>query len=157
MLTASPALAAAVLAPGAAPAARAPVRVDEPAPGKATVVFYRKWSYAAGGLSFIVREGTAELGRLSPGSYFVATVEPGLHTYTVHSERHDNMQLQVDAGEIYYVRFELEIGVLLYQPSLTPAQEWQFIQESPKLHLSKPLAGAAATNAAAPAANAAAP
>ena len=85
----------------------------------------------------LLREDKAELGMLSAGSYFTAVVDPGLHTYTVHAERRNDMQIRVEAGETYYVRFELDIGVILYQPTLTPSEEWRFDQVSDKLSLSR--------------------
>ena len=119
-----------------------PVRIEEPPPGKALVVFYRRWSYSAAAVSYIVREGQVELGLLSVGSYFVVPVDPGLHTFTVHAERHSDMQLLAEAGEIYYVRFDLDIGVVLYQPDLTPSEQRLFDEVSAKLRLSAPLAAA---------------
>jgi hypothetical protein len=126
-----------------------PVRIDDPPPGKALIVFFRKSEYAGGAISYIVREGQTELGRLSAGSYFVAAVDPGLHTYATHAERRDDMQIQVEAGEIYYVCFELDVGIILYQPTLMPTEEWLFDEQSPRLRLSKPLS-IQATNAGAP-------
>lgn len=117
-----------------------PVQIPDPPQGKALIVFYRRWAYPAAVISYIVREGQTELGRLSVGSYFVATVDPGLHTYTVHAERHNNMQIVAEAGEIYYVRFELDVGVVLWQPDLTPSDQRLFDAESPRLHLSEPVA-----------------
>ena len=114
------------------------VRIDNPPPGKAAIVFYRRSIYAGGAISYMVREGKTDIGVLESGGYFVALVDPGWHTYTVHAERHSDMQIQVEDGEIYYVRFELDLGVVLYQPTLTPAQQWQFDQASPRLHRTEP-------------------
>jgi hypothetical protein len=127
-----------------AEATRAPVRIENPPPGKAIVVFYRTWLYPASAISYTVREGKQELGRLSPGTYFFITVEPGLHTYTTRAEKHDDMQIEVEADEIYYVRFELGTGWLLYQPGLTPAEQRTFDEVSAKLRRTEPLAPAEA-------------
>jgi hypothetical protein len=132
--------AGAIAIAGLAEAAPSPtVQIDDPPPGKAVIVFYRKWLYPAALDSYIVREGKTALGRLSAGTYFVSVADPGLHTYTVHSERHEGMQLVVEAGEIYYVRFELETGFILYQPTLVPAEQRQFDESSGHLRLSFPL------------------
>jgi len=124
-------------------AAGQPVQIGDPPPGRALIVFYRTWEYPAAALSYIVREGQTKLGMLSPGSYFIATVQPGLHTYAVRAERRDNMQIVAEADEVYYVRFELETGWLLYQPTLTPVEQRLFDQSSKSLKLSEPLASAA--------------
>jgi hypothetical protein len=146
-------LAAATAASGLAPAAWAegqPVQLDDPPPGKALIVFFRKWEYPDSAISYIVREGKAELGRLSAGSYFTAAVDPGLHTYTVHAERRNDMQIVAEAGETYYVRFELDIGVVLYQPTLVPAEQRLFDAISARLSRSEPLAPAGVAAPAAP-------
>ncbi len=134
------AAATATLAPAAqaAPAAQ-PLQIPDPPPGKALIVFYRKWEYPAMVLSYTVREGRAELGVLGAGTYFVAVVDPGLHTYSMHAERRSEMQIEVEAGETYYVRFELDSGWLLYQPTLTPSEQRLFDPISSRLTLSKPL------------------
>lgn len=130
-------LASAAATAAAGPAlAGEPVQVGDPPPGKAFIVFYRKWEYFGAAISYIVREGNTQIGRLGAGSYFIATVEPGLHTYTVHAERHNDMQITVEAGEIYYVRYEMDIGVILYQPTLEPSEQRLFDAMSSKLKLS---------------------
>ncbi len=116
-----------------------PVRLDDPPAGKALIVFFRKWEYFGVAVSYIVREGHAEIGRLSAGTYFVAVVDPGLHTYTVHAERHNDMQIVAEAGEIYYVRYAMDVGIVLYQPTLEPTEQREFDQASAHLKLSPPL------------------
>ncbi|HEY5290527.1 MAG TPA: DUF2846 domain-containing protein [Caulobacteraceae bacterium] len=128
--------------------AGAPVLIGDPPPEKALIVFYRTWKYPAAALSYAVREGQTKLGILAPGSYFVVSVDPGLHTYAVRSERSDAMQIVVEAGEVYYVRFELETGWLLYQPTLTPSEQRLFDTSSGRLRLSEPLADTNAATAA---------
>jgi hypothetical protein len=135
---------AALLAVASRAAAQA-VRIDDPPPGKASVVFFRKGAYFGGPIGYIVREGTRELGLLASGTYFIADVDPGLHTFTVHAERHSDMQLVVEAGEIYYVHFELDLGVVLYQPTLEPTDQRLFDEQSPRLRPSEPLPPAPAT------------
>lgn len=130
--------AAAITAAGSALAGQ-PVQIGDPPPGKAFIVFYRKWEYFGVVIGYIVREGHTEIGRLDAGTYFIATVDPGLHTYTVHAERHNDMQITVEAGEIYYVRYEMDIGVVLYQPTLEPSEQRLFDAMSSKLKLSAPV------------------
>lgn len=117
-----------------------PVEIGDPPAGKALIVFYRTWKYPAAANSYTVREGQTPIGVLSAGSYFVAVVEPGLHTYSMRAERRDDMQIEVEAGEIYYVRFELDTGWLLYQPTLAPSEQRLFDEVSAKLRLSEPSA-----------------
>lgn len=127
-------------------APRPPIDIPDPPAGKALIVFYRKWYYPGAAVSFTVREGKVELGVLGAGTYFTVVAEPGLHTYTMRAERHSDMQLVVEADETYYVRFDLDTGVFLYQPTLSPTQQWQFLQQSGGLKPSRPLAPSDVTN-----------
>lgn len=124
-----------------APAAQTAVgdsRVGAPAEGMAQIVFYRPSNYFGGGVAFKVREGEVELGKLSNNSYFIAAVTPGAHTYVVHSEAADDLILEVEAGETYFVRGSMAMGVVLYRPNLSPSDQAGF-SALPKLKLSKPL------------------
>lgn len=121
---------AGALAAMAGPALAEPPAIPDPPPGKALVVFYRTWAYPGGALSFTVHEGPADVGLLSPGTYFTALADPGWHTYTVRAERHADMQIDLEADETYYVRFELGTGWLLYQPSLVPTEQWQWLEDA---------------------------
>ncbi len=135
------AAAAALLARGAWAKPNAqPVHIDDPPAGCASIVFYRKWAYPGGANSYAVRDGQTILGMLGPGTYFVAIVEPGLHTYSMRAERRNDMQIEVEAGEVYYVRFELETGWILYQPTLTPSEQRLFDEVSSRLRLAEPVA-----------------
>jgi hypothetical protein len=116
-----------------------PVKVGDPPSGKALVVFFRKWLYPSSANTYTVHEGHTDIGRLSPGTYFIAVVEPGWHTYSVRAEKRNDMQIEIEADEIYYVRFELDTGWILYQPSLVPAEQRQFDELSAKLKPSEPL------------------
>ncbi|HEU4600702.1 MAG TPA: DUF2846 domain-containing protein [Steroidobacteraceae bacterium] len=95
-------------------------------PTQATIVFFRPWKFAGGGISFKVREAKEELGKLSNGSYFVSTVPPGAHTYVVHSEAKDELHIEVEAGQVYYVEGTMSLGVLVGHPNLSPSDAATF-------------------------------
>jgi hypothetical protein len=145
--TTSPATPAATASPAAAPAAGSPAvasspSADIPPPpaGAATIVFFRPWKFVGGGVGFIVREGTAELGKLRAGKYFVLQVAPGKHTYTVHSEATDNLTIDADAGETYYIEGEIGIGVLVGHPHIKPSEKSSFDEIRNKLTEVTPIA-----------------
>jgi hypothetical protein len=146
LLTAGASLAASW--PPLSAAASPPIRIPDPPPGQATVVFYRKWEWPAAADSYMVHDGVQDIGRLGAGTYFVTNATPGLHTYWVRAERRRDMQLQVDADETYYVRFELDLGIVLYQPTLTPSEQRLFDQSSAHLKLAAPLQPALANSSA---------
>lgn len=133
---------AATPAPAGAPTAASSPSAAIPAPpaGAATVVFFRPWKFVGGGMGFIVREGTAELGKLRAGKYFVLQVAPGKHTYTVHSEATDNLTIDADAGETYYIEGEIGVGVLVGHPHIKPSEKSAFDEIRNKLTEVPPIA-----------------
>lgn len=117
-------------AKGAAPIAAPPA-------GKGQIVFFRPGKYMGMAVSFKVREGETELGTLSNSGYFIATVEPGVHQYVVHSEAKDILTIEVEPDETYYVQGTMAMGALLYRPNLSPATPEVFQELAPKLKLAK--------------------
>lgn len=56
------------------------------------------------------REGTGKLGN---NSYFIYVGDPGAHAFSIQSEAADTLHMEVDAGESYYVKETLGMGVVL--------------------------------------------
>ena len=123
--------------PAAAPAAPAatssPATIAAPSGDNGTVVFFRANKFAGGAVSFKVREGEQELGKLSSGTYFIATVPTGPHAFTVRSEAKDVLNLEVERGETYYVQGSVSMGVLVGRPNLAPSNEADFTAMKDKL------------------------
>lgn len=118
-------------AEAAAPAADAPAAptsglVGAPADGMGQVVFFREKKFAGAAVKYKVREGETELGKLGSGTYFIASVAPGTHQYTVHSEAKDVLTLEVEAGETYYVLGSVTMGFMAGRPNLSPSDEAAF-------------------------------
>lgn len=117
-----------------APAADAPAAATEatngligaPAEGMGQIVFFREKKFAGAGVKFKVREGETELGKLSSGTYFVSSIAPGTHVYTVHSEAKDVLTIEVEAGETYYVQGSITMGILAGRPNLSPSDQTAF-------------------------------
>lgn len=122
-------------APAEAPAAAAASSALIPAPqaGKGQVVFFREKKFVGAAMSYKVREGEAELGKLSNGSYLVLEVEPGTHQYHMQGETKDVLTLDVEAGETYYVQGGISMGVLAGRPNLSPSDQAAFEAMAPKL------------------------
>lgn len=140
---AAPAAEAAASAPAdAAPEAtkaNAGGLVSAPPEGKGQIVFFREKKFAGAAVNYKVREGEEELGKLSSGSYFVHVTEPGAHEYTVHSEAKDILNLEVEAGETYYVIGGITMGFLAGRPNLSPSDQATFDGMSGKLKPAKPI------------------
>lgn len=127
-------------APTEAPAAEAlPNGIASPPEGKGQVVFFRESKFVGGAISYKVREGDTELGKLSNGSYFVYVAEPGAHAYTVHSEAKDVLNLEVEAGETYFVSGGVSMGVFAGRPNLSPSSQSAYAAIAAKLKPAKPL------------------
>ena len=86
-----------------------------------TVIFFRESKFAGAAVSFKVREGETELGKLSSGTYFVANLPAGPHAFVVHSEAKDILNLEVEPGETYYVRGSISMGLMVGRPNLSPS------------------------------------
>lgn len=133
---------AATEAPEAAPAP-APAAGDSligaPSEGMGQIVFFREKKFTGSMISFKVREGKTELGKLSNGTYFVLPVDPGAHQYVVHSEAKDVLNLEVEAGETYYVASGITMGFMAGHPNLTPSDEKAFQALASKLGRTQPL------------------
>ena len=118
---------AATEAPEAAPApAPGDSLIGAPSEGMGQIVFFREKKFAGAAVKYKVREGETELGKLSSGTYFVASVAPGTHQYTVHSEAKDVLTLEVEAGETYYVLGSITMGFMAGRPNLSPSDEAAF-------------------------------
>ena len=113
--------------------------IGAPPAGKGQVVFFREKKFVGGAVGYKVREGENELGKLSNGTYFVSFVEPGAHEYTVHSEAKDILNLEVEAGETYYVTGGITIGVFAGRPNLSPSDQAAFDALAGKLKPAKPI------------------
>lgn len=136
---AAPAPATVADAPAPASQSKGAIAIAAPEAGKGQIVFFREKKFAGAAVNYIVREGETELGKLSSGSYFVVAVEPGAHAYTVHSEAKDVLNLEVEAGETYYVIGGITMGFLAGRPNLSPSDQAAFDAMSGKLKPSKPL------------------
>jgi hypothetical protein len=100
--------------------------IGTPKEGKALVVFFRPSKFAGAAIKYKVREGEVELGQLSSGRYFVAQVEPGTHTYVVHSEAKDVTNIETEAGETYFLLGSVSMGFMAGHPNLSPSDAAAF-------------------------------
>jgi uncharacterized protein DUF2846 len=133
--TEAPAEAAAPAATAAAAATSG--KIGAPEAGKAQIVFFRPSKFTGAAIGFKVREGETELGKLRSGKYFVSSVEPGTHQYTVHSEAKDVLTMEVEAGETYYVQGTITMGFMAGRPNLSPSDQATFDGMAGKLKLAE--------------------
>lgn len=135
----APAAQEAAQAADAPAAATLPNGIAAPPEGMGQIVFFRPGKMMGAALGFIVRENDQELGKLRNATYFVHTTTPGQHSYVVHSEAKDVMNIEVEAGETYFVSGSLGMGVIAGRPNLSPSDQAAFVAASKKLKPAKPL------------------
>jgi hypothetical protein len=115
-----------------------------PPAGQGQVVFYRKPMFSLIPFNWIVREDKTEICEMVAGTYCVAAANPGTHTYEVHSEVKNDLTLEVDAGETYYVVGGIAMGVIVNHPTIAPTPKAQFDALSPRLKVKAPILAAPA-------------
>lgn len=126
-----------VEAPPAPVAPPAPTSIiPAPPEGKGHVVFFRPSRFVGSALTFTVREGDADLGRVGNGKYFVHVAEPGIHEY--EAGRNDTLRLEVEPGETYYVIESVQMGIMAGRAVLSPSDQATFEQFHPEMELWTP-------------------
>ncbi|WP_342749912.1 hypothetical protein [Xanthomonas arboricola] len=60
-------------------------------------------------------------------------MQPGTHQYAVHSEKKDILNIEVEAGETYYVQGGITMGILAGRPNLSPSDQATFEGMAAKL------------------------
>ena len=132
--------AASIVLAASALAQESPAPAAAPESATGTVVFFRPSKFVGAAIGFKVRENGAELGKLRNGKYFILKVAPGTHQYDVHGETRDVLNLEVEAGQTYYVQGVLGVGIVAARPNLTPSDASTFEGMKAKLKEVAPLA-----------------
>jgi len=78
---------------------------------KATVYVYRYKQFVGAALAPSVYCDDVELARMENGRYFMATLEPGKHTFRSNDPQ-SGVVLEMKAGEQYYMRVEIATGFM---------------------------------------------
>lgn len=118
-----------------------------PPAGMGQVVFFRPGSLMGVALGCTVHENEPQIARLGSGKYFVVTEAPGKHEFSTRGEATDRLVLEVEAGETYFVKCNIGMGVMSGRANLSPSDEATFAKKAKGLNLwkgPKPEATAAA-------------
>lgn len=113
--------------------------ITAPPEGKGQVVFYRPGKLLGAALTFSVREGETAVAKVGNGRYFVVVTDPGAHTYQMKGEVTDTLNMEIDAGETYFVEHGIGVGIVAGRPNLTPSDQASFEKIAGKLKLAKPV------------------
>lgn len=113
-----------------------------PAPAEqGQIVFFRTGSMFGAALGCTVHEGEGaadvELARLGSGKYYVITATPGKHQYYTKGEAKDRLTMEIEAGETYFVRCNIGMGVMSGRANLSPSDRATFASKAGGLALWK--------------------
>jgi Protein of unknown function (DUF2846) len=127
--------------------------IGQPPAGMGQVIFYRT-SVMGALLGCTARENNVELARLGVGKYYVVPLTPGVHQFSAKSiESKDQLRIEAEPGETYYVKCSISMGFMSGHPKLSPSDEASFAKDAAGL---QSWTGPKAINATGPA-NATAP
>ena len=121
---------AAIAADAPAPIATKSGALGEPGSGMGQIVFFRPGSLMGAALGCTVHEDDKELARLGSGKYYVVAAAPGKHLYFTKGEATDKLNLEVEAGETYFVRCNIGMGVMSGRANLSPSDRDTFAKKA---------------------------
>lgn len=123
---------AAILSTAVAPLAIAadggPVPAVIPAPpaGQGQIVFWRPGSLGGAAIGCGVNIGTERISALGRGKYFVLNLAPGAYEFNAKSEAKDVLNLEVEPGEVSFVKCTIRMGIMVGRPNLAPSNAGEF-------------------------------
>lgn len=95
------------------------VDVPEAKPDEALIVFYRVKKFAGAGIPVGVHYSGGSVGTLSNGASFHKYFNPGEYTFWSKVITESSVTLNVTAGETYYIRGDVTMGLVVGRPKLT--------------------------------------
>jgi hypothetical protein len=89
-------------------------------PGTATVYIYKTWHAATlWRAAFAVYLDDKMIVRLDRGIYCVAHIDPGTHQLSTKDKKSGGLEINFEAGKIYYVRMQTDTGAQVTHPRLS--------------------------------------
>ena len=86
----------------------------------ATVYIYQGWhSWTLWKKTFPVLVDEKEIAKLDRRIYLVAKLPPGKHRFQTKNRRAGSVELEVEAGKVYYLRMEAERSAIRPHPRLS--------------------------------------
>jgi hypothetical protein len=82
-----------------------------PAQSKATVYVYRYKQFTGSALAPSVYCDDAQVARIENGRYFAIKLDPGMHSFR-SNDAQSGVQLELAAGQEYFIRVEIALGML---------------------------------------------
>ncbi len=98
-------------------------QIPPPEKGKATIVFYRKKKMSGAAIKFNIQDAERVYGELKNGDVLHISVDPGEHTFYSKVFREDAITLNVEEGNIYYVKTTIRVGYYAGRPKFDQVNE----------------------------------
>ena len=118
---------------------------DNSAPkDKATVYVYRPSGFAGAAISYTVAANGVDVSSLPSGGYFVYYAKPGENEFSAKTEASTSVTVDAKAGQTYYVKGTVGMGVFVGHPHLLQVTSDVGSQEIVKCKLVPPPASTAA-------------
>jgi hypothetical protein len=86
---------------------------------KAMIYVYREAGFIGGGVSYMVRVNDADVSTLPAGGYFLYLSTPGEVEISAKTEAKTSVTLDAKAGQTYYIKGTIGVGVFVGHPHLT--------------------------------------
>ena len=90
---------------------------------KGLIIFYRASAFKGGAIRFNLNHGQEPIGALKSGTTLHRYVEPGQHTFWSKAISQDSVTLDVVAGKTYYIKGDVQLGLVAGRPRLTVVPE----------------------------------
>lgn len=110
----------------AAPGGPAPDILPAPPAGQGQIVFWRPGTFVGAALGCGVNLGAERISALGRGKYFVLNLAPGAYAFNAKSEAKDTLNLEVESGEVYFVKCTIRMGIMVGRPNLAPSSLAEF-------------------------------
>ncbi len=87
------------------------LKIQQPEPGYAHVYIYRPYIYLESAMGVKMQHNKENLATIITNSYFLHKVKAGeLHTYEVNGMHPEEVEINAEDGEIYYIRVSIGAG-----------------------------------------------
>jgi len=120
----------------AAPVSEA--NLPEAQPDKALFVFYRLDAFKGKAIRFTINHPEGTLGQLLSGTYLYKFLDPGEHTFWSQALSQDSISINVEAGDTYFIKGDVKIGVLAGRPQFTLMSEYEALADLENAEIKTP-------------------
>lgn len=97
------------------------------------IIFYRMNSFKGKAIRFNINHAEGAIGQLLSGTYIYKYLEPGQHDFWSQAISQDLITVTVEAGKTYYLKGEVQMGILAGRPKFTQMSESNALEEISKL------------------------